>query len=163
MNFRHAVALALGWYLMAPPANQTFTEFDQRAPLPDWSILRSFDTAVECQSYLDKFQQSLKIKTSEKLKPGSLVMLESECVASERSAPQGKLEHETLSFRCARLGRLVSDAAAVTRRFRPGVSEVVDSFRIYVGGSIPTLRFLELQLADDAPLSRWRQTGDLRS
>jgi hypothetical protein len=44
------------------------------------------------------------------------------------------------------------------------VSKAVAWFRIYVGGSIPTLRSpLEIQLADDAPLSRWRQIGEFET
>ena len=50
MKPRHAAALALvGWYLMAPPtsANRVWAQ----APLAQWKILRSYDSASECQNY----------------------------------------------------------------------------------------------------------------
>lgn len=54
MKLRHAAALALvGWYLMVPPliANPNPTtggQLEVSAPLSKWEIVRSFDTAAEC-------------------------------------------------------------------------------------------------------------------
>lgn len=49
MTLRDAAALALvGWYLMLPPIqNDSWPNTD--APLSQWSIGGSFDTAKECQ------------------------------------------------------------------------------------------------------------------
>jgi hypothetical protein len=63
MNLRHAAALALvGWYLMVPPtANEVLGLSDPaedlvalRAPLSEWFLSHSFDTAQECQRVREK-------------------------------------------------------------------------------------------------------------
>jgi hypothetical protein len=60
MRIRHAAVLTLvGWYLMVPPIRilgpasdpKTPVEFDRRAPLSEWKILGSFDTAKACYDY----------------------------------------------------------------------------------------------------------------
>jgi hypothetical protein len=52
MNLRHAAALALvGWYLMSPPIG-TNREFLYQAPLHNWHVAKPFDSAKECETYL---------------------------------------------------------------------------------------------------------------
>jgi hypothetical protein len=51
MNPRHPAALALvGWYLLAPPLYKG--EVDEKAPLKEWTVLRSFGTVTECSQWL---------------------------------------------------------------------------------------------------------------
>lgn len=51
MNPRHAAALALvGWYLMAPPMSHH--AIDANAPLSQWAVIGSYDTANECMNWL---------------------------------------------------------------------------------------------------------------
>ncbi len=53
MRLRHAAALALtGWYLMTPPLGA------HDEPLSHWNILKTFDTAAECQSSRQEFVQA---------------------------------------------------------------------------------------------------------
>jgi hypothetical protein len=48
MRLRHAAALALvGWYLMVPPT--TDGKIDNSAPLSQWDIRSSFDSAATCE------------------------------------------------------------------------------------------------------------------
>jgi hypothetical protein len=52
MKLHHAAALAVaGWYLMIPPLGSDGRR-DDSAPLPQWKIRGSFDTAVECADAL---------------------------------------------------------------------------------------------------------------
>ena len=52
MKPRHAAALALvGWYLMMPPLGSDGRP-DDSAPLPQWKIRGSFDTAAGCADAL---------------------------------------------------------------------------------------------------------------
>ena len=54
MKPRHAAALALvGWYLMFPPVNFREGKVLQLAPLKYWELVRSFDTATQCNDYRD--------------------------------------------------------------------------------------------------------------
>jgi len=49
MRFRHAAVLALtGWYLISPPSFGDGT-FNLDAPLPQWTVWRSFDSAGKCE------------------------------------------------------------------------------------------------------------------
>jgi hypothetical protein len=49
MNPRHAAALAIvGWYLMIPPNKR------DDAPLSEWTVSRSYDSAEACQSAQNK-------------------------------------------------------------------------------------------------------------
>jgi len=57
MKFRHVAALALtGWYLMLPPdrlaqEGALFLYTDNRdAPLTEWLVVQSFDTAAHCEA-----------------------------------------------------------------------------------------------------------------
>jgi len=68
MKFRHAAALALvGWYLMVPPQNAHWQEkrqplYNSNAPLSEWDIDESFDTAAECQAALKKlFDEGIEV------------------------------------------------------------------------------------------------------
>jgi hypothetical protein len=48
MNLHHAAALALvGWYLMVPPLTSD-NKIHDAAPIAEWQILDSFDTAQHC-------------------------------------------------------------------------------------------------------------------
>ena len=52
MKLHHTAALAVaGWYLMMPPLGSDGRR-DDSAPLPQWKIRGSFDTAVECTDAL---------------------------------------------------------------------------------------------------------------
>ena len=55
MRSRHAAALALvGWYLMVAPSSRHFA-FVPSAPLPQWRLAGSFDTAAQCMKVRSKF------------------------------------------------------------------------------------------------------------
>jgi hypothetical protein len=52
MNLRHAAALVLvGWYLMVPPLSPSGPHYVvlRGAPLSEWIIDESFDSAAECE------------------------------------------------------------------------------------------------------------------
>ena len=50
MKLRHAAALTVvGWYLMVPPFRDK--EYDAKAQLSDWSIVKEFDTEKGCKDY----------------------------------------------------------------------------------------------------------------
>jgi len=58
----HAAALALvGWYLMLPPPHTEYAQSgqiidvraDNEAPLSQWTIARSYDTAAQCMTEKD--------------------------------------------------------------------------------------------------------------
>ncbi len=55
MKLRHAAALALvGWYLMAPPMpvdGQGSARILRNAPLRNWTLVRSFDSARNCEAF----------------------------------------------------------------------------------------------------------------
>jgi hypothetical protein len=56
MNSRHTAALALvGWYLMTPPLTKT-GDVNLEAPLAQWKITNSFDTAIDCRTVLLQVQ-----------------------------------------------------------------------------------------------------------
>jgi hypothetical protein len=49
MNLRHTAALALaGWYLMIPPIYDD-NRIHLEAPLSQWTVIKSFDSAKECE------------------------------------------------------------------------------------------------------------------
>jgi hypothetical protein len=62
MNLRHAAALVfMGWYLLAPPpsldwqhAKRPLDSLRPDAPLSEWIIWGSFDSARECQNQKDE-------------------------------------------------------------------------------------------------------------
>jgi hypothetical protein len=57
---RELIALALvGWYLMSPPfeyLSKTTARVDSGAPLRTWQQGPSFDTAKECEAYLEHWR-----------------------------------------------------------------------------------------------------------
>src|SRR5262249_51159849 len=55
MNLRHAAALTLvGWYLMLPPLNTSdqgaITSLKSSAPISEWDVSESYDSATECRT-----------------------------------------------------------------------------------------------------------------
>ena len=51
MNPRHAAALALvGWCLVLPPASESFTFINSKAPLSQWTLDGQFDSAQNCEN-----------------------------------------------------------------------------------------------------------------
>jgi hypothetical protein len=70
MKTRKAVALALmGWYLMVPPGVWPTYRLGSSAPISRWDIIQRFDTAAECEGYLQKQKEktgplSAKFKTA---------------------------------------------------------------------------------------------------
>ena len=51
MKSRPAAALALvGWYLMAPPMDQRTHKINLDAPLSEYMVWKSFDTARDCEA-----------------------------------------------------------------------------------------------------------------
>jgi hypothetical protein len=57
MKPSHAAALALaGWYLMLPPMQGGHP--NERAPLSQWTIIGSFNTAKECNKLLEADAES---------------------------------------------------------------------------------------------------------
>ncbi len=84
MNLRHAAALALaGWYLMIP--SSTFPpDVAYKEPLRNWRILRSFDTADDCQDFLSNFfEQSREQKDLNTLDPAYRDFMFAECIATD--------------------------------------------------------------------------------
>ena len=64
MKPRHAAALALvGWYLMTPPFRGK--EYDVKADLSEWTIMKKFDTRKECKDYPAQLQKSLEERVSQ--------------------------------------------------------------------------------------------------
>jgi len=66
MNIRHAAALALvGWYLMAPIPDRD-GKMLYEAQLRYWDQRESFDTAIECRRYREKwFREMVQLEESE--------------------------------------------------------------------------------------------------
>jgi hypothetical protein len=48
----------LGWFLFLPPRYEK-SDVDTTAPLSQWDLWRSFDTAKECEAYRDKMLDPL--------------------------------------------------------------------------------------------------------
>ena len=55
MSLRHAASVALvGWYLMTPPfSEKTALIPTDSAPLSEWSLENSYDSAVECRQSIE--------------------------------------------------------------------------------------------------------------
>jgi hypothetical protein len=61
MNLRHAGALALvGWYLMTPPYSHSLGGADDHAPLAEWTLAASYDSAKECEEVRSRIQDRTK-------------------------------------------------------------------------------------------------------
>jgi hypothetical protein len=56
MNLRHAAVLAvMGWYLMVPPHSVwPRNRLDFSAPISQWTIIQSFETATACEDCLQE-------------------------------------------------------------------------------------------------------------
>jgi len=62
MKLRHAatLALGLGWYLMMPPVSQNGDYYaDSKAPLGQWTIQSSHDTARKCEKARAKLKDEM--------------------------------------------------------------------------------------------------------
>jgi len=87
----HAAALALaGWYLMVPP-NKPNREPDAHAPLSQWTMAGSYDSAKECdERYHSDLDAALDIKRS----GGDAQIFErvkaEQCIASDDPRPTGR-------------------------------------------------------------------------
>jgi hypothetical protein len=90
MSPRHAAALALiGWYLMVPPpVVHNRLPVDLEAPLSDWRLFSTHDSAAECMQGLVAFYKAAKAEL--RANPGDdsdrtrFYQLEnSQCVASD--------------------------------------------------------------------------------
>jgi len=56
---RHAAALVLmGWYLLQPPTHRINgqTSFEDNAPLTLWRHVHAYDTAKQCQDWIEHLQ-----------------------------------------------------------------------------------------------------------
>ena len=86
-----ATALALvSWYLMAPPFSHG--DFDNTAPLSQWTILESFEIAAACEDRksfaIEKHNRDLPARDqapASDVQRHALMDLLSECVASDDS------------------------------------------------------------------------------
>jgi hypothetical protein len=77
MNLRHAASLTLvGWYLMMPPHvvrnGHALVGVETAAPLGEWQISDSFDTADDCRDEKWKeVQEALKWRNSKSCPEGT--------------------------------------------------------------------------------------------
>jgi hypothetical protein len=81
---RHAAALVLvGWYLLAPPAypaTNGMLRWDATVPLSRWKMVKSFDSATQCEAELLIRQRGAKIENKASVRD----FVESfECIASD--------------------------------------------------------------------------------
>jgi hypothetical protein len=80
----HTAALVLiGWYLIIPssklPPGVAYKE-----PLSKWQIVRGFDTADDCQDFLDTFfEDSHQKQALNLLEPAYRDYMFAECIASD--------------------------------------------------------------------------------
>jgi hypothetical protein len=52
MKPRHSAALAfVGWYFLSPPVYAPGGRIYDTAPLSAWSLIKSLDTAAECEAF----------------------------------------------------------------------------------------------------------------
>jgi hypothetical protein len=81
---RHAAALAfVGWYLLAPaayPATNGMLRWDAAAPLSRWKVVKSFDSATQCEAERLKRQRAVEIENKTSVRD----FVESfQCIASD--------------------------------------------------------------------------------
>lgn len=78
MKLCHAAAFALvGWYLMLPPPHTEYAQSgqildvraDDEAPLSEWAIARSYDTAAQCMAEKDARIAELKPRVKPDILP----------------------------------------------------------------------------------------------
>ena len=88
MSLRHAAALALaGWYLMVPPILQEddSVRINPEAPIGQWSVLKSFDSAEACNEIKQTLERSNRnlepAETNDQLKKDSA--LNTKCIATD--------------------------------------------------------------------------------
>jgi hypothetical protein len=85
MNTTHAaLLLMLGWYLMAPPSSIKYGAviWDMNAPVTKWMVVKSFDTAEECEESKASFDEE-----ANKIRP---IYDVDSCVASDDPRLQEK-------------------------------------------------------------------------
>jgi hypothetical protein len=87
----HAAALALaGWYLMVPP-NKPNREPDAHAPLSQWTMAGSYDSAKECD---ERYHSDLDAALDIKRRGGDAQIFErvkaEQCIASDEPRPTGR-------------------------------------------------------------------------
>jgi hypothetical protein len=84
MKQRHAVALAFaGWYLITPPSTLP-PDVSYKAPLRKWHIVRSFDTADDCEDSRSSFFEDSRQKVAlNMLEPAYRDFMFAECIASD--------------------------------------------------------------------------------
>jgi hypothetical protein len=60
--YRSLAVTCMGWYLMLPPAAQRngIPWPDGRAPISQWKIAQSFDSATACEKELDKHRKKFE-------------------------------------------------------------------------------------------------------
>ena len=81
MRLRHVTALALvGWYLMAPPLVNDQSQPD--APISRWTIIKSFDSAMECENRASELRQSSHV-TELPTGPVKLRIFSTKCIVSD--------------------------------------------------------------------------------
>ncbi len=105
MKLRHATALALvGWYLMLPPSKLSPT-IAYKAPLNTWQLIRSFDTADDCEDFRGTFfENSKEQRALGLLNPAFRDYMFAECVASDDTRLK-----EKLGTQLSTLGHLQAD------------------------------------------------------
>ena len=88
---RHAAALFLaGWYLMTP-SSMLPQGIAYKKPLRQWYIVRSFDTADDCQDFLSTFFEDSREKQAlNMLEPAYRDYMFAECIASDDPRLRGK-------------------------------------------------------------------------
>lgn len=82
-----AAALALmgwmGWYLMIPRSTLP-PDIAYKRPLSTWQTLQAFDTAEQCEDYLNNFfQDSREAAALNMLEPAYRDFMFAKCVASD--------------------------------------------------------------------------------
>jgi hypothetical protein len=89
MKPRYATAFALlGWYLMMPPPSRT-QPFGRNteAPIAEWEIMQSFDTADACEDSrsfsLDKHKNEVANQPTNSKESYALAVTFAQCVATE--------------------------------------------------------------------------------
>ncbi len=84
MKPSHAATLVLvGWYLIVPPSKLSPT-YAYQQPLKMWQIIRSFDTADDCEEFKGAFFQSSQQEHAlGMLNPSYRDYMFAECIASD--------------------------------------------------------------------------------
>jgi len=96
MKSRHAAALALvGWYLMIPPMG-LHVEVEYNAPLSQWDMMGSFDSADECEKAYQQYNEAGDQRQRGRARIRVLFTLASRHAMhrQRRPAPQGKISDE---------------------------------------------------------------------